>query len=157
MLAKYLKDLRQAKVVSAAQAVGTLGAGWTASESGAVSKEFMFDDFIQASNFMNRYAAYCSSVNHTPEWSNVYNKVNVTLLNSEFSGVTEKEVQIGEYLNMVSTATINLDVDDDMTIEKITEGASLDVQALLNDQNQPTSLFQVDEGKQSARQVPLIQ
>ena len=107
MLAKYLKDLRAARVVSPSQAVSSLGAGWTPSEDGAVSKEFLFDDFQQASNFMNRYADYCAQLNHTPEWSNVYNRVNVRLVNREFSGVTDKEVTIGKYLNTVSTATLN--------------------------------------------------
>ena len=157
MLAKYLKELRSAKVVSAAQAAGTLGAGWSASANGAVTKEFTFDDFIQASNFMSRYAAYCSQVNHTPEWSNVYNRVNVTLHNAEFEGVTEKEVEIGQYLNMVSGATINVDIDEAMTMEKVTDAACLEVESLLNDQNQPTSLFQVDEAKQANRRLAISQ
>ena len=92
MLANYLRNLRQARVVSASQAISTLGSGWSASDDGAVQREFMFDDFVQASNFMNRYAAYCAQLNHTPEWSNVYNRVNVRLQNSELSGVTSKEI-----------------------------------------------------------------
>ena len=107
MLAKHLKDLRAAKVVSGQQALGSLGSGWSQSEKGGIQKEFTFDDFKQASNFMNRYADYCSQLNHTPSWSNVYNRVNVTLLNNEFDGVTAKEVSIGQYLNTVSKATLN--------------------------------------------------
>ena len=60
MLAKYLKEMRAARVVSASQAVSSLGAGWTTSESGGVQKEFLFDDFIQASNFMQRYSDHCA-------------------------------------------------------------------------------------------------
>ena len=92
MLAKYLKEMRAARVVSASQAVGSLGAGWKEAENGALEKEFLFDDFMQASNFMQRYADMCAQVNHTPEWSNVYNRVNVRLQNREFEGVTQKEV-----------------------------------------------------------------
>ena len=88
MLAKYLKDMRQARVVPAAQAVSSLGAGWTTGANGSLEREFTFDDFKQASNFMNRYADICSQLNHTPAWSNVYNRVNVILLNNEFNGVT---------------------------------------------------------------------
>ena len=66
MLANYLKNMRQARVVSASQALSTLGSGWTAGDNGAMKREFMFDDFIQASNFMNRYASYCAQLNHTP-------------------------------------------------------------------------------------------
>ena len=56
---------------------------------------------------MNRFTAYCSKLNHTPEWSNVYNRVSVRLHNNEFNGVTDKEVSIGQYLNTVSNVTLN--------------------------------------------------
>ena len=107
MLANYLRGLRQARVVPAAQAIGQLGSGWSAAEDGSMQREFLFDDFVQVSNFMNRYAAICAQLNHTPEWSNVYNRVNVRLQNREFSGVTSKELQIGQYLNTVSKVTLN--------------------------------------------------
>ena len=149
MLAKYLKDLRAQRVISASQAVSTLGSGWSAAEDGAIQKEFTFDDFKQASNFMNRYADYCAQVNHTPEWFNVYNRVNVTLRNQEFSAVTTKELNIGQYLETVCKANINQDVEDTLTFEQVSQVAALDVQSRLNDQDEPTSLFTVDEGKQS--------
>ena len=132
MLAKYLKEMRAARVVSASQAVGTLGAGWKEGPNGALEKEFLFDDFMQASNFMQRYADFCSQVNHTPEWSNVYNRVNVRLQNREFDGVTKKEVEIGHYLNTVSQATLNIDVEEEMSLEKLTAAAGVQVESLLN-------------------------
>ena len=84
MLAKALKEMRASRIVTASEACGSLGEGWSAGENGTITKEFMFKDFMEASNFMNRYANYCSKVNHTPEWFNVYNRVNVTLQNKEF-------------------------------------------------------------------------
>ncbi len=81
----------------------------------------------------------------------------MTLRNSEFSAVTAKEVRIGQYLETVSKATINQDVDDVLTFEKVTEAASIEVQSLLNDQNEPTSLFTIDESKQSKSQLYLTQ
>ena len=155
MLAKYLKDLRASRIVSSGQALSALGSGWTEGANGAIQKEFHFDDFVQASNFMNRYAAYCSKVNHTPEWANVYNRVNVVLQNREFSGVTAKEIEIGEYLNTVSKATLNQDVDDTLSQQQVTMIANVDVESLLNDQDQPTSLFALDETKQAKRQLYL--
>ena len=134
MLAKYLKDMRASRIVSSSQALSTLGSGWAEGENGAIQKEFQFDDFVQASNFMNRYAAFCSKVNHTPEWANVYNRVNVVLQNSEFRGVTSKEVEIGEYLNTVSKATLNQDVDETLTQQQIAMIANVEVESLLNDQ-----------------------
>ena len=127
MLAKYLKDMRASRIVSSSQALSTLGSGWAEGENGAIQKEFQFDDFVQASNFMNRYAAFCSKVNHTPEWANVYNRVNVVLQNSEFRGVTSKEVEIGEYLNTVGKVSLNEDVTGDVTFERVAEAANIDV------------------------------
>ena len=147
MLAKYLKEMRASKVVQASQAVSTLGAGWTKGENGAVQKEFTFDDFLQASNFMQRYADYCHQVSHTPEWSNVYNRVNVRLHNQEFSGVTSKEVEIGQYLNVVSKATLNQDVDEVLAFDKVTQIAQIDVNSLVNNQSEATSLFSLHEDK----------
>ena len=70
-----------------------------------------------ASNFIARYTDYCQKVNQAPEWSNVYNKVSVRLLNAEFSAVTTKEVQVGKYLDMVSEQTIYKDVEDTLRLE----------------------------------------
>ena len=134
MLAKYLKNLRASRVVSANEAVSSLGAGWTANGD-AVEKEFIFDDFSQASNFMQRFSMHCSEINHTPQWSNVYNKVNVRLINSEFKAVTTKEINIGQYLNTVSKSTLNQDVDDVLSFERVMEIGSIDVAGLLNDQS----------------------
>ena len=76
---------------------------------------------------MTRYADYCSKVNHTPEWSNVYNRVNVRLHNSEFNGVTAKEVKIGEYLNTVSKVTLNEELTGDVTLDSVTKLSGIDV------------------------------
>ena len=64
--------------------MSTLGSGWTEGQDGAITKEFTFEDFTQASNFMERYTDYCQKVNGSPEWSNVYNRVSVRLYNAEF-------------------------------------------------------------------------
>ena len=157
MLAKYLKDLRASKLLSAQQALSQAGAGWSAGENGAIQRDFVFDDFQQASNFMNRYADFCAQLNHHPEWSNVYNRVSVRLQNREFAGVTAKEVSIANYLNTVSKATLNQDIDEELAFDKVTQIAELDVAALLNDQSQATSLFAIDDAKQAKPQLALTQ
>jgi 4a-hydroxytetrahydrobiopterin dehydratase len=79
--------------------------GWSESE-GAFKRDFTFNDFTEASTFLQRYAEYCQKVNIAPEWSNVYNRVSVTLQNKEFGELTQKEVDAGTYLNVVSQVTI---------------------------------------------------
>ena len=141
MLARYLKELRASKVVSSSQALSTLGSGWSEGQGGAIEKQFTFDDFTQASNFMERYTEYCHKVNGSPEWSNVYNRVSVRLHSSEFDGVTTKEVNMGRYLDLVSKVTVNQDVEDVLQLEQVAEKAQLDRPSLHNDQNQRTSLY----------------
>merc|ERR1712160_202270 len=105
MLANYLKNVRASKVLaSPQQAVQHLGANWSVSQAGALEKQFEFGDFTEASNFIGRYTNYCVAHNFTPQWSNVYNKVNVSLSNAEFGQLTDKEVKLGQYLDTVSQA-----------------------------------------------------
>jgi len=81
MLAKYLHQVRSTRVVATGQAIqsGLGAAGWAEGENGALTKNYQFEDFRQASNFLQRYTDYCQKVNHTPQWSNVYNRVSVNL------------------------------------------------------------------------------
>lgn len=58
MLARHLKQLRHSKAVHTSQALQKLGSDWSEVEGG-VTREFVFEDFTQASHFMQRYAAYC--------------------------------------------------------------------------------------------------
>jgi len=66
---------------------------------------------------MQRYTTYCHQINLVPQWTNVYNKVTVSLYNSEFGGLTTKEVAAGSYLEMVSRQTLSADVEDVLRFE----------------------------------------
>ena len=120
MLAKYLKEIRASKVISSSQALGQLGAGWTQGEGGALEKQFLFDDHVQASNFMQRYTDYCQKVNMVPQWQNVYNRVSVRLESKEFGGVTTKELSAGNFLDKVASARLT-DVDENLPFERVQE------------------------------------
>ena len=111
MLAKYLHSLRASKRLSTHQALSQLS-GWEAGSHGELKKNFVFEDFHQASNFLQRYTDYCHQLNMVPHWANVYNRVTVSLSNSEFGGVTSKEVAAGSYLDMVSRQTLSADPED---------------------------------------------
>ena len=91
--------------------------GWAANDKGAITKNYEFKDFHQASNFMLRFTEYCTKVNMIPQWSNVYNRVSVSLHNKEFSGVTEKEVKVANYLDTISKIDIDLDVNDILSLD----------------------------------------
>jgi 4a-hydroxytetrahydrobiopterin dehydratase len=61
--------------------------GWTLA-AGRLHKEFRFDDFVRAFGFMSSVALIAESMNHHPEWSNVYGKVTIDLTTHDAGGIT---------------------------------------------------------------------
>jgi 4a-hydroxytetrahydrobiopterin dehydratase len=60
----------------------------------AISRKFQFVDFDAAFSFMTRCALLAAKMDHHPEWSNVYNKVEVTLSTHDEGGVTQKDIDL---------------------------------------------------------------
>jgi 4a-hydroxytetrahydrobiopterin dehydratase len=60
----------------------------------AISKRFTFRDFSEAFAFMTRVALLAEKMDHHPEWSNVWNRVDVTLATHDAGGVTERDVKM---------------------------------------------------------------
>ena len=147
MLANYLKSVRQSRVLASPQvALGQLGANWQVSGDGAsIEKQFVFTDFHEASNFIQRYTDYCSKLNSIPQWSNVYNKVTVKLSDPEFKSVSSKEVSLGQYLDMVHRTNIH----DIPSFEDVMDSARLSEEVGRNDKGMVTSLFLEDQIKAS--------
>ena len=73
-------------------------AGWTILD-GKLHKEFIFDDFKTAFEFMNNAAKKCEEMNHHPEWANIYNKVTVNLVTHDAGGITQNDIDLGKFLN----------------------------------------------------------
>jgi 4a-hydroxytetrahydrobiopterin dehydratase len=72
--------------------------GWTLRD-GKLHREFQFKDFITAFGFMSSVALIAESMNHHPNWSNVYNKVTVDLTTHDAGGVTEFDVELARRVN----------------------------------------------------------
>ena len=62
----------------------------------AIARRFEFADFNAAFAFMTRVALLAEKMDHHPEWSNVYNKVEVTLSTHDAGGVTEKDIAMAK-------------------------------------------------------------
>lgn len=60
----------------------------------AITRKFQFVDFDAAFAFMTRVALLAAKMDHHPEWSNVYNKVDVLLATHDANGVTQKDIDL---------------------------------------------------------------
>ncbi len=58
----------------------------------AISRRFTFADFA----FMTRVALYAEKHDHHPEWSNVWNRVDITLTTHDAGGLSHRDVAMAE-------------------------------------------------------------
>ena len=71
-------------------------------EKDALHGEFKFADFKQAWAFMTEIAFHAEDQNHHPEWSNVYNTVNIKLTTHDAGNtVTEKDRKLAKTIETV--------------------------------------------------------
>ncbi len=69
-------------------------------ETNSLKRTFIFKDFSEAFAFMTRVALLAEKLNHHPNWSNVWNKVEITL-NTHDAGdiITEKDRKLAKEIN----------------------------------------------------------
>ena len=74
--------------------------GWSLSEDGtALERSFRFKDFSEAFGFLTRVAMHAEKVDHHPEFTNVWNKVDFRLTTHDTGGVTERDVKLAEAIS----------------------------------------------------------
>ena len=70
---------------------------WTHEPSrDAITRQFRFDDFAQAFGFMASIAIIAEKMDHLPEWSNVYNRVDIFLTTHDADGLSERDSKLAE-------------------------------------------------------------
>ncbi len=72
--------------------------GWT-TDGTAIEKHYEFPDFNGAMKFMATVAPSIDAMNHHPEWSNVFNKVDVRLSSHDEGGVTQRDLDLARVLD----------------------------------------------------------
>ena len=72
--------------------------GWEY-EDNAIHTSFEFENFKDAFSAMSRIAFEAEALNHHPDWSNVYNVVNISLSTHDANGVTEKDFQLAKAID----------------------------------------------------------
>ena len=75
--------------------------GWQL-EGDAIRREFTFDDFLAAVDFINRLAPLAEEANHHPELTNVYSTVTVVLTTHDEGGVTTKDLDLARAIDGVA-------------------------------------------------------
>ncbi len=80
-------------------------AGWSEAEGrDAIAKSFRFGDFKAAWGFMTCVALKAEQMNHHPEWSNVYNRVDVTLTTHDCGGVSALDIELAAFMEEAAKA-----------------------------------------------------
>jgi 4a-hydroxytetrahydrobiopterin dehydratase len=68
----------------------------------ALQRTFAFRDFNEAFGFMARVALLAERMDHHPEWSNVWNKVTVTLSTHAVGGLSERDLKLAEAMDAIA-------------------------------------------------------
>jgi 4a-hydroxytetrahydrobiopterin dehydratase len=68
----------------------------------AIHRAFKFKDFSEAFGFMARAALVAEKMDHHPEWTNVWNRVEVTLSTHSAGGLTELDLALAEAMDKIA-------------------------------------------------------
>ena len=65
----------------------------------AIARDFAFADFSAAWAFMTRVALLAEKHDHHPEWSNVWNRVSITLATHDAGGLSARDVALAKAID----------------------------------------------------------
>jgi len=68
-------------------------------KDGKLQKSFKFSNFVEAFGFMTKIALEAEKINHHPEWSNVYNTVDVKLSTHDTGGITDYDIKLARIMD----------------------------------------------------------
>ena len=70
----------------------------------SISRDLVFRDFNEAFGFMSRVALLAEGRNHHPNWSNVYNRVSITLSTHDLGGLSDLDVELAGAIDQLLPA-----------------------------------------------------
>ena len=84
-----------------AEAIATLAqSGWSEVDGrDAITKRFVFANFVEAFGWMTQVAILAEKANHHPEWANVYKTVTVTLTTHDAGGLSQLDVDLARRMD----------------------------------------------------------
>lgn len=91
-------------IEEARQALAALP-GWSLSEDGkSIGRSFIFADFGEAFGFMARVALAAEKADHHPDWTNVWNRVDIRLSTHDAGGLTKRDIDLAQRINAIAGA-----------------------------------------------------
>ena len=64
-----------------------------------LTRTFRFTDFVEAFGFMTRVAMLAEKADHHPEWSNVYNRVEILLTTHDAGGLSQRDIDLATQID----------------------------------------------------------
>ena len=86
-------------LASIREALATLPEWSLRSDGLAIERNFKFKNFSEAFAFVARVALIAEKHDHHPEWSNVYNRVAITLTTHDAGGLSERDVKMAKAID----------------------------------------------------------
>jgi len=86
-------------------ALGELGAWKMVDGRDALTRTLKFADFSAAFGFMTRVALAAEKLDHHPEWSNVWNRVEITLSTHDAGGLTQRDIDLAKTIDRLAGPT----------------------------------------------------
>jgi 4a-hydroxytetrahydrobiopterin dehydratase len=68
----------------------------------AITRSFTFADFSEAFAFMTRVALLAEKADHHPEWSNIWNRVDILLTTHDAGGLSQRDVDMAEAIDLLT-------------------------------------------------------
>lgn len=65
----------------------------------AIARTFTFADFSEAFAFMTRVALLAEKADHHPDWSNVWNRVDVSLTTHDAGGLSPRDIDMAQAID----------------------------------------------------------
>jgi len=75
--------------------------GWSL-DGDAIVRTFKFKDFSEAFAFLTRIAMHAEKVDHHPEFTLVWNRVDFHLTSHDAGGVTERDLKLAKAINAIA-------------------------------------------------------
>ena len=77
--------------------------GWSLEDGGkALVRTFEFNDFSEAFGLLTRIALHAEKVDHHPEFTSVWNRLDVRLTSHDAGCVTERDLALAETINRLA-------------------------------------------------------